>query len=733
MDEYIASRRIGIAIARLRAEANVTQAVLAEKSSLDQSRVSRIEKGEVVASADVDRVVEALDALGARNASAFKEYLGRDWNHIEPPSFWNPERVCLEKTEETVDEIATFLANEEPPWPLRRQIERQRESLLRAASYLGRLNHNIAFIGDMGVGKSTAISFIFDLLVPPSLAEKTINRPVLETGAGGTTICEVHIKSGPEFGISLLPMSDTEMRELVSDFCAAKWVVHTKEQREAGEAIGISREAERAIRNMSGLGRKRETVDGKIVYHDPVGELAKSSSSEDEFRTRILTLMNLDDRTRRELWYDSSTRKHPMEWVTETFKAVNNGRLKDVPLPKSIDLLIPNFGRAFGELDITVIDTKGVDDVAVREDLDHRLKDPRAAIVFCSRFNDAPGTSTRALLQHMRQTFSERFDTGKVSVLALPRSEEARAMKDDMGEQALTDAEGYEFKRMHVSSELSAEDLAGVPMLFCNVESDDAAMVRGDLFDQLSRMRKAVEERLFDLCAASQEIIKNHEARALNAAIEEVANRLNTFLKGNRSLGAREQLAHVDAITTIKGVRYASTLWASTRRSGEYTGLNVVHLVGVGAARDAKQRSESWFSSLDAFLKSLKADDGLALANRSIDQIAASAAASKRTFLESAQLGGVEVYREPLSQSPIWSACALEWGRGPGFTKRVAEHLEGWFTEEPELKDRLEQMVNGLWEQIVIAPLLRLVEESAPEVDPAHGNIIRLKERISAK
>ena len=52
---------------------------------------------------------------------------------------------------------------------------------------------------------------------------------------------------------------------------------------------------------MSGLRRKRQTVDGKIVYLDPVGELAKSGSSEDEFRTRILALMNLDDRTRREL------------------------------------------------------------------------------------------------------------------------------------------------------------------------------------------------------------------------------------------------------------------------------------------------------------------------------------------------------------------------------------------------------------------------------------------------
>ena len=732
MAEYTPEQRIGTAVARLRAEAEVTQAVLAERSGLDQSRVSRIEKGEVFARADVDPVLDALDALGVPKAGEFKEYICREWLHIEPPSFWNPERACLEITEEALDEIATFLANDDHPWPLRRQIERQRDLLLRAASYLGRRKHNIAFLGDMGVGKSTAISFIFDLLVPPSLAEKTINRPVLETGAGGTTICEVHVKGGPEFGISLLPMSDAEMRGLVSDFCTAKWGVHTSEQRETGESIGISREAERAIRNMSSLGRRRGTIDGKTVYHDPVADLVKSRSSEDEFRTRVFALMNLDNRTRRELWYDSSTRKHPMEWVTETFKAVNNGRLKDVPLPKSIDLLIPNFGRTFGELEIIVIDTKGVDDVAVREDLDHRLKDARTAIVFCSRFNDAPGTSTRVLLQHMRQTFSERFDTGKVAVLALPRSEEARAMKDDVGEQALTDEEGYEFKRMHVSSELSAEDLASVPMLFYNVEADAAATIREDLFEQLSRMRKAVEDRLFDLCAASQDIIRNHEAQALNAAIEEVANRLSTFLKGNRELGAREQLAHVDAINTIKGVRYAATLWASTRRNGDYTGLNVVHLVGVGTARDAKRRSESWFNGLDAFLNSLKADEGLALANRSIDQIAASASASKRAFLEAAQLGGVEVYRGPLSQSSVWSDCASEWGRGPGFKLRVAEHLESWFAKKAKLKDRLEQMVNGLWEEMVIAPLVRLVEESAPEADPMSGNVIPFEGRMSA-
>ena len=272
---------------------------------------------------------------------------------------------------------------------------------------------------------------------------------------------------------------------------------------------------------------------------------------------------------------------------------------------------------------------------------------------------------------------------------------------------------GYEFKRMHVLSELAVDELNSVPMLFYNVEADAAHAIRGDLFQQLGRMRKAVEDRLLDLCYASQEIIRNHEAQALNAAIEEVTSSLNTFLEGNRELGAREQLAYVNAIRTIEGVRYASTLWASARRSGDYTGLNVVHLVGVGAARDAKLRSESWFNGLDAFLNSLKADGGLALANRSIDQIAASATASKRAFLEAAQLWGMEVYRGPLSRSPVWSDCVSEWGRGPGFKLRVAQHLRNWFEGKEKLKARLEKTVNGLWEEKVIAPLMKLVEENA--------------------
>jgi transcriptional regulator with XRE-family HTH domain len=730
MEQIASVAQHGTVLARLRVDLGITQAALAAAASVDQSRVSRVEKGEITSAPEVDRLLDALISLGSPRAKAYKEFITYEWEQISPPSFFNPQRVCLEIADEALVNIEDFLADESRPWPLRRQIERHKETLLKGAAYLQKMNHNIAFIGPIGVGKSTGLSFLFDLLVPPSLASKPIDRPVLETGAGGTTICEVHIKPGPEFGISLLPMAEADLRELISDFCASRWAVLKGQMKDSAESAGVSREHDRAIRNMAGLTRRRSTESGKIVYFDPVSDLVSASSSEDEFRMRVMEMMNLSARTQREIWYDSATRQHPMEWVMKTFREVNNGRLPEASLPASIDLIIPDFGRSFGELEISVIDTKGVDDVAVREDLDLRLKDPRTAVVFCSRFNDAPGVITRALLQHMRQTYSEPVNTGKVSILALPRSEEARSMKDDAGELAMDDAEGYAFKQMQVENELAAEDLAGVTMVFFNVQSDDPATVREGLFGQLNRMRSTVEARLFDLCAAADEVMKNHEAQALTAAMEEVAERLNSFLQTHPALSARERHAYTEALTTIQGVRYAATLWAATRRNGEYSGLNIVHNIGVGAAKDARLRSERWFASLKDYLAVLADDDGLQLAQKSIAQMETSAASSRTTFLEAVQRAGMEVYRGPLSQAPVWAACAGHWGAGGGFKVQVANDLGQWFENRTDLKDKLEEITSTLWDQLVMAPMKRLVAENAPEVGPL-GNIVPFPTKVA--
>ena len=500
---------------RLRAALELRQSEIAQQASLDQDRLSRMEKGEVGTREEIQRVLRAMADLGSSEAIAFMKFLERDWRFIAPPSFWNPERASLEVAEETLEKIEGFLADEEQPWPLRRQLERRKGDLLRATSFLTGLKHDIAFIGDIGVGKSTAISFIFDLLVPGKAGEPRINRPILATGTGRTTICEVHIKSGPEFGISVCKMDEAELIQLVAHFCACKWATIHKQEGEDSASLQVSGELERAIRNMSGFVRKSTKVDGKTSYHDPVDDLVRGCQDEDEFVTRVLDSMSLTERTNTEIWYEKGYEKHSSEWLKETFSDVNYGRLSDVPMPQRISLVVPNFGKNFGEFEISVIDTKGIDDVAVREDLDLRLKDPRTSIVLCCGFRDAPSLSGKILLQHMRDTFSERFDTGKVSLLSLPHSGEARDMKNDMGEQALADDEGYAFKGMQVQAELDALEASSVKILFLDVETDDSTndptKIRDQLLDQLSRMRTTMSERLFDLCHAVEEIIENHE------------------------------------------------------------------------------------------------------------------------------------------------------------------------------------------------------------------------------
>lgn len=61
----------------------------------------------------------------------------------------------------------------------------------------------------------------------------------------------------------------------------------------------------------------------------------------------------------------------------------------------------------------------------------------------------------------------------------------------------------------------------------------------------------------------------------------------------------------------------------------------------------------------------------------------------------------------------------------PAMCGRSADRLESWFEDEAALKERLDQTINRLWEQavITIAPLLRLVEEGAPEAQPVANNV----------
>jgi len=727
---------VGSEIARLRNALGATQSQVATSAKLDQSRVSRIEKGESSNPQEITKVIAALSELGSAEAQAYAVYLAGEWRHVERPDFANPQRAVLEFAEEALNQVEAFIQEEERPWPLKRQLERQRAAIGASAAYLAKMSHQIAFIGEVGVGKSTAISFLYGLLDPSTVGGELRERVVLETGGGHTTLCEVNIRRGPGFGIVVQPQSEEEMRNLVADFCAATWQRRPGTNAEKNEVVNVSEEVQRALRNMSGLTVKRERdAAGKNVYRDQAMELAGQCESEEEFRTRVIERMALDLRVRREIWIDDSS-KGAMTMMRKVFRDINNGRLPDVPMPASIDLLIPEFGSELAGLSISVVDTKGLDEVAVRADLDARLKDTRTHVVLCSTFNQAPSTSVQLLLDHLRNAHGMHVDAGKVSVLALPRDDEAMAVKDDTGQPPIDDEDGYSLKRDQIVRTLASGDgaLAGVPILFFNAKRDDAAKARALLVEQVQVLRKTYEDRLLDECAAADEIVKNHETQAFTAAVQAVADRLGHFLEAHPTVPARVRQPSHELIQAMANIRYASTIWAMTRRNGEYYNFSVTHHVGAGGARDALLRSAAWFQKLQGVLDTLKQDPDLALAQKTIQQVETSAEGWRRTFAEAVRTAAGEVYRKPLEDDVVlWANCANQWGAGPGFKHRVEKNVTDWFEKRTDLTQKLENVIAALWDENVVRPLQRLTDESAAE--PPLGvsaNVVPFTRGVSA-
>ena len=715
----------GRSITRLRNGLSLSQRDIAKVAGIDQSRLSRIEKGESASDQECRRVLHALETLGSEDAARFTAFLNTGWHHLERPDFWNPDADVIRRAEDALAKTTAFSRTANAPWPLQRQLERQTDLLAAAARYLGDVAHNIAFVGEIGVGKSTALSFLYDLLLPVKDRSKLIDRVLLEAGGGGTTVCEVCIRRGPEFGIVVQPMPDPELRQLVADLCTSKWTQSTDAPSSRTESVGVGREYERAIRNMAGLTTRRELgADRTRTRRDLLAEVVTQCASEDELRTRVLDAMHLPNRNQREIWFEPSQTPSAFSWLADRFKAINNGRHRSFSLPRSIDLIVPDFTATEVGLEVTVTDTKGVDDLAVREDIDARLRDPRTAIVLCTRFNDAPSQTIRALLQHMRRTFPEQVSARKLSVLALPRSGEATSMKDDAGEFAIDDADGYDLKQDQIVRTISGpdDDLHGIPIHFLNVEVDDAARVRSVILDQVAHMRLAQADRIHDLCTAIDDLVENHEVEAVNAAMEEVASQLRTFLVSNSDLAPKRKDAHREALAAVDQVRYAATLWASARRNGQYSGLSIGHQTGIGAAHDGFLRTDAWFKGVQMRLEEMKANPGLDPAQNTINQIEHSIAASRTRFADALQTAGVEVYREPLLQAnELWTTCAQEWGCGPGFKRRVRDRLQHWFEKRTDLQNALESLTKVLWNDKVVQPMLRLVDEHVTEAAAAGG------------
>jgi len=305
---------------------------------------------------------------------------------------------------------------------------------------LERDKYNIVFVGTIGAGKTTAISHLFNLT---QNAKKTIERrgktrkinivePLLSTGSGRTTICEVEINFSDKVSIEINPFSQNELKREIENFCDFLY----GNKKEGGKEYGssISEELERAIRSIIGLKKNVSTSDDSKKKIDEAKEKSKEFTLS-EFKEYVLEKANLEQRVyTREESSLHCTEENAHQWIKDNFSKINKAEISTFSIPKKIYIYINEdiYGDSFLESFSSIIDTKGIDENPIREDLMEYIDDDNTIVVFTSSYNDAPQSDIRELIEHSLSKKSKKYQD-RFILLAMPRNNEPANENDGDG------------------------------------------------------------------------------------------------------------------------------------------------------------------------------------------------------------------------------------------------------------------------------------------------------------
>ncbi|MES9927683.1 MAG: helix-turn-helix transcriptional regulator [Candidatus Thiodiazotropha sp. 6PDIVS] len=690
---------LGRYLMQVRERAGIKQAELARMITWSQAVLSRVEAGDRGLAPDELQMVVA--AIGTPEAQKLQELIQRDWTIIPRPPLSHPDQDVLWNAEQVAKELTTLSEQPDVRNAFERRLSAYIKEIQQTAALLLKRDHQIAFIGSIGIGKSTAICRLTSLEVPGQ--DGTPPIPVLEAGAGGITICEVHLLTGPGYGLRIEPRSDEEIRADVTDF--AEYLLNigtdatTNQHGSENDAQGISKEIERAIRNMSGLKIRREKVaGGKVSRRDEAKELAQQQSSMRELVVEILARMELHKRDRRDVWYDSSAGKLPLNWLKDAFEEVNNGRHPNFTLPKRIEVIVPSPLLDMPDLTVRIIDTKGIDRTAARPDLETHLDDPHTLTVLCSGFNNAPAAETRLLLERAIETGVRSLNTNS-TLLVLPRPNEALAVKDESGIRAETVEEGYELKGEQVEMSLQPLGLNDYAVGFFNAHQDDSSQTRAFLSSRITQMREVFHAKLHEITTNAHTLIRNHEQEQVQEVIRHAASMLRSWANQNTTppaLGAHVQ----DSLMEQLAKAYASTIRAAVRREGEWSNLSYFHHLGFGARRLAALSLHKPVEGFSALCKTMIGNPEYLEAQDLINQSERILLAAYDDLLRKVQIMGQTSFRDALKlDAELWTNCEDEWGQGPGYRDRVTAHNVKWFEADSqrELEKELQALIQRGW------------------------------------
>ncbi|MCX7086720.1 MAG: AAA family ATPase [Methylococcales bacterium] len=571
------------------------------------------------------------------------------------------------------------------------------EVISKNKCFLDDHNHDIVFIGSVGVGKSSLIGIAANLLVGDSPKDKASlkNNSVLAIGGGRTTICEVRIRATKDddegrIGLIIDPFSADDMKKEIEIYAEDQWRRRQPSEARIGmDDIEIVQESPRAIRGMTGYNEYQETVtEGGIKKRRTIRPLDVAISQFDSlaaFSEHLLERANLSARTQNKWWWD----KHSLEnlkALKNRFEAINLGTEPSAMLPRRMTVVVPEpLPSSQAKLNLTLIDTRGLDGVVEsRDDLQEFVRDPRALLVLCATFKDAPGDAVRTLL---------RFIAGDAELRqSLPRT--LLVLLDQGDAEQVNGADGdREFgKELKIDECYIALEGAGLTQRFEKnqiIAFDVLNDSRNSLLDaidcHLKQLRQKTEDYLSEQIDNASLFLDSAEDQLRPVLRKSVDDALIATMSQHLPVDIPLRDPLQGLYRAVDQTRYASVIYATCRRNGTYPKLNLYAAIEAEASQAATRWLDDLMDAIFVKLNELEKDPHY---KKIQDDIRL-----RKNLYQSAQFRVIRHYAEQiveqvyseLKDEPVWQICCQEWGRGNGFKNKVIEHIEIWSRKQQRI------------------------------------------------
>lgn len=577
----------------------------------------------------------------------------------------------------------------------RKQLANHRELFDDAVYYLLNSDQRLAFIGNIGTGKTTAICHLLGLLDG--------EEPILSTGSGRTTLCEVEISAGAQLGIEVTPHSEAEVKSYLTDFAQYLHISDTAES-DNSESFKLSAEVERALRNMLELRVSRaKNSEGKRITTDNAKIFAENYQSVESLTNGLLE--RIDFLARHQTRFTNDDGIDQNEWLHTTFKAINSCTYPSVGLSKHIRILMPV--RLVNNINYTlsVIDTKGVDQTVNRADLDSYLTDNRTVSVLCCRFNEAPDKTMSGLLKLAKDAGLSQRVARETVLLVLDRDSEAENVID-IDEPVGEKTEGREIRAEQVVNDLKHTlQLDNLDVRFFDVKSDDPKQLSKLLVEKVSLLRGQYSQDILDIEKAISDIEIELVSQSAKAAKSQVKNTLEPWIKKAHGCSPSLKEYFLPLINDIKSKgTYAASVRASVNRRGEWHNLDYYQLLATGSREQVVDQIGTLKDEFIVLIDNMLSQNELQPAYALLKQLKQTTEKRLGDIYQKAFAKGRAVYEEKLSSdNQLWNVLFEQWGKGAGYKDRVSGDSEAWFHTKkyPEFESSVTRQVVEEWQLYV--------------------------------